>query len=160
VASKRGLVGTLWFTLASCQQSPPPSGCLDNLSGTWVANDTTAMQWHIIDIGTRADGFAVWPDFSTRNSYNAPTVMWEAPRHLELYVANSANLRVGLMRRRISAQDRHCEVQAPMRITSCSDKVLQVEMTDLPAVINVADCSTASTSATMRQQWQRSWSPR
>jgi hypothetical protein len=156
VATARAILIAIGFALAGCQQSPTPNGCLGNLSGIWVDNDSTPMTWHIIDINTRADGFAIWPDFAARNSYDAQTPRLEAPRHLELFSANSSDLRIGLIRRRISAQDRHCEVQAPMRITSCSDKVLQVEMTGLPTVTNVADCSASNTSAPTQQRWHRS----
>lgn len=135
-------------TLTACDRRPPLASCADDLHGVWLAPGET--RWALVDHGSRLEAFPLFDD----------AVPDGAPRVSELArsTAPGASRDDGLageVTRRFMRDGDACKARAPIRITRCSGRELEVVVADPQPPLGYAPCWWGTAPDAHVERWRR-----
>lgn len=138
-------------TMTACDRAPAVTSCNDALHGVWVAPG--GARWALLDHGTTLEAFALFDD----------TVPGGAPRVIDLARAAAldsadgarADKLTGEVKRRFMRGGDACVARAPIRITRCGDRELELVVADPPAPLGYAPCTWPRHAPSRVERWRR-----
>ena len=126
--------------LVACDGKQPINTCDDNLHGVWTTPSNA--RWMILDYGATLEAFALFDDAVTDG----------APRLIDL---SRAERFAGEVKRRYQRGADICTARAPIRVTRCGGRELELVLADPVAPITYAPCTWPQHAPSRVERWRR-----
>jgi hypothetical protein len=123
---------------SACAQREPITSCDQRLDGTW-RSDHHDERWMILD-GRALEAYPLVPD-------------GPPPRAMDLQ--RTGGELTGDVSRRYMQRGIACIAKAPVRVTKCTNDVLELVLSDPPAPAAFEPCSFPRPDSSRRERWRR-----
>ena len=129
-----------------CSQDRPIATCADDLGGIYVVEGAPAQRWHVIE--PKPGALEAYPLFD-----DAPDSAIEvAPRVIDIERGDPPR---GKVRRRYLQGPNACTATAPVTLTRCTGRTLELVLGDPTPPLAFTPCTLGSPAPSRRERWLR-----